>query len=96
MAIVSEPTSLENVKAMARLAEKVESYIGHEATARLLSEVLGVEVPVNRGEYNPERGDIAVVVKLKRRLQAPQDVKEVTLSDIELYVISYEEDEVWD
>jgi transcription elongation factor len=96
MVIVSELTTVENVKALVAVAEEIISYIGHESTARLLSEILGVEVQVNRGEYEPQRGDIAVVVRLKRRLQTPQDIKNVTLEDLEFYVVSYEEDEVID
>jgi hypothetical protein len=96
MILVAEPTSLENVRALARLAQNIESYIGHESTARLLSELLGVEVPVSRGEFTPERGDVAVVVRLKRRLASPKDVKEITIDDVEFYVVNYEEDEVRD
>jgi hypothetical protein len=93
MIIVSEPTTLNNVKALISIAEKVESYIGHESTARLLSELLSIEVPVNRGEYTPEVGDIAIVVRLKRRLERPGDVS-VKLEDIEFYIVSYEDDRV--
>jgi hypothetical protein len=94
MIIVSEPTTLNNVKALISIAEKVESYIGHESTAKLLSELLSIEVPMNRAEYDPQRGDVAVVARLKRRLQAPQDVKDVRLEDIEFHLVVYEEDRV--
>ena len=94
MVIVSSPTDLENVKALVNSAERIESYIGHESTAKLLSDLLGTSVPVNRGEYIPEKGDIAVVVRLKRRLQAPQDLKDIKPEDLELHVVVYEEDRV--
>jgi hypothetical protein len=94
MVIVSSPTDLENVKSLVSISEKIESYIGHESTARLLSELLSIEVPVNRGEYVPQKGDIAIVVRLKKRLQTPQDVKEVKPEDLEFHIIVYEDDRV--
>jgi hypothetical protein len=97
MVMVSMPTSLDNVKALVKLAKEIKSYIGHESTAKLLSELLGVEIPVSRAEYEPQVGDIAVVVRLKRRLQSPQDIKSVTIEDLEFHVVKYELDkaEVW-
>ena len=90
MVIITMPTNSENVKAIVRHAgNRIESYVGHESTARLLSELLSIEVPVNRSEYEPRVGDIAVVVRLKRRLQSPQDIKEVKLEDLEFYVVNY-------
>jgi hypothetical protein len=96
MVMVSEPTTLENVKSLVRISERIESYIGHESTARLLSQLLSVDIAVNRGEYEPKVGDVAIVVKLKKRLQTPQDVRDVKLEDIEFYIVVYEEDQVRD
>ena len=44
--------------------EKFESAIGHEATAKILSGLLEVEVPVNRQAINMSEGDKAIVFKL--------------------------------
>ncbi|HHJ12809.1 MAG TPA: DUF1874 domain-containing protein [Gammaproteobacteria bacterium] len=44
------------------------SAIGHEATARLLAEVLGVEVPVARIRASLAPGDAAIVLRLRERL----------------------------
>jgi len=84
------PLSAEGAKKIVMKAKAVESYIGHEATAKLLSELFSTSVPVNRAEYTPVVGDIAIVVRLKKRLQAPQDLKSVTLDDLEFYVVNYE------
>jgi sporulation protein YlmC with PRC-barrel domain len=92
MVIVTLPTNIENVKAIVQRAESVESYIGHEATAKLLTELLGREVPMNRSEYVPEVGDIAIVVRLKRRLATPQDVKDVKVEDLEFHIVNYNND----
>jgi len=94
MVLVASPTTIENIRALITIAERIESYIGHESTAKLLSDVLGIEVPTNRGEYTPEVGDVAVIAKLRRRLQTPQDLKSITVEDLEFYIIVYESDEV--
>jgi hypothetical protein len=47
----------------------VVSAIGHEATAKLLTELLYYEVPVNRISVEFQDRDVALVVKLKQRLE---------------------------
>jgi hypothetical protein len=90
MIVITMPSNPENARAIVRWAEgRVESFIGHESTAKLLSEILGVEVPVNRGEYEPQASDIAIVVRLRRRLATPQDVKEIKLEDLEFHIVHY-------
>ena len=44
------------------------SAIGHEGAARLLAEVLGMEVPVARIRASLARGDKAIVLRLLERL----------------------------
>lgn len=44
------------------------SAIGHEGAARLLEELLGVRVPVNRARVRLAPGDRAIVLRLKARL----------------------------
>ncbi len=45
------------------------SYIGHQATAEIISILLGTEVPMNRGQFKQEVGQKAIIFKLKSRLQ---------------------------
>jgi hypothetical protein len=87
--IVSEPVSVDEVKELVAIARHVDSFIGHEATAKLLSELLTINVPVNRGMYVPRNGDYAVVVRLKKRLEKPEDIRTVTPSDVEFRVAYY-------
>jgi len=87
--MITLPTSMENIKELVRKAKVVESYIGHEATARLLSEMLGVDIPMSRAMYTPQNLDLAIVARLKRRLEKPEDVKNVKPEDIELLLIRY-------
>jgi hypothetical protein len=66
---------------------KIESYIGHEATARLLSQLSGREIQFNRGQYTPKRGDVALVVRLRSRTSG--DVKDLKAEDLEYLIIWY-------
>jgi hypothetical protein len=92
MVIVTMPTNVENIKLIVQKAKTIQSYIGHESTAQLLSQILGIPVPVNRSEYEPKVGDIAIVVRLRKRLQTPQDLKDINLEDLEFHVVNYNND----
>jgi hypothetical protein len=87
--MVTMPATVDDVRKLIGIAERVESYIGHESTARLLSTLLGIEVGVSRAMYLPEKDDLAVVVRLKKRLEKPEDVKNVKLEDIEFLIVNY-------
>jgi|YNPMSStandDraft_1061717.scaffolds.fasta_scaffold07543_4 hypothetical protein len=45
-----------------------QSAVGHDASARLLSLLLGVEIPVNRIAIQVGPGDVLICFKLKKRL----------------------------
>jgi len=87
--IVTRPATIDEARELVRAAESIESYIGHEATANLLTSVFGVQVPVNRGMYVPSAGDIALVVRLKKRLASPQQDVNVTENDLEFLIVNY-------
>jgi hypothetical protein len=87
--MVTMPASLEDVKVLVRKTKTVESFIGHEATAKLLTELLDVNIPVNRGMYKPRNWDLAIVVRLKKRLEKPEDVKNITVNDVEFLLVKY-------
>lgn len=57
------------------------SYIGHQATAEIISILLGTEVPMNRGQFEQEVGQKAIIFKLKSRLQEGQVL--TTVQEIE-------------
>ena len=61
------------------------SAVGHEGTAKVLSELLGIEIPYNRQEIHMKPGDRAVVFRLLRRL--PEGV---VLSREELLALPFE------
>lgn len=60
--------------------EKLDSAIGHESTAKIMSTLLGVEIPVNRQMFRQAVGQQALVFKLDGR---PEEGKILTVEDIE-------------
>ena len=47
---------------------EIKSIIGHESTAKILSELLNYNVAVNREMYKMQKNDLLVVFQLKERL----------------------------
>jgi hypothetical protein len=87
--VISIPINVDEARELIKRTEKIESYIGHEATAKLLSQLFGREIPMNRAMYIPKNGDLAIVVRLKKRLEKPEDVKNVKPEDIEFLLVRY-------
>ena len=44
------------------------SAVGHEATAQVLTELLGVEIPMNRIEFKQQDNQMALVFKINGRI----------------------------
>jgi len=65
----------------------VESYIGHQSTAAVLSKELGIEVPVNRSEARLNVGDRAIVAVLTRRVSGDVQVTKDDLRLLSVYVM---------
>jgi len=59
--------SAEDVKNI--LSSNFISAIGHEATAKIITTQLGVNVPVNRVSISLKRGDTLLVYQLLKRLE---------------------------
>lgn len=71
--------SLEEIKALID-GEEILSAVGHESTSQVLSNLLGVEVPVNRIQLEQGIGQVAVCFKLKGR---PEEGKILSLKEVE-------------
>lgn len=85
-----EKLSLEQAKNLVRefaedKSKRIESAIGHTATAEILTELLEFEVKNNRIEFIQTADDAALIFKLKRR--APEGA---VLSRQEIEEIGYE------
>jgi len=61
------------------------SAIGHKATAELLTNILGVEIPYNRIQIELKPGDRLIAFLLKKRLEEGQVIKTIE----ELNAIGY-------
>lgn len=81
----------EEARKLLNKATKIESYVGYSDTANYMSRVLGIEVPVNRGETTLEDGDIMLICRLSYRVQNPQDKGRFTPSekDFEWFVCEF-------
>lgn len=65
---------------------EILSAIGHESTAQILSELLGIDVPVNRIAFEQQPGQSAIVFKLNGR---PPEGKILSRQEIEEFGYSF-------
>jgi hypothetical protein len=72
--------ALEVVKKMIQSADEIESAIGHESTAQILTELTGINIPVNRVKYEQSCNEIAIIFQLRSR---PNEGKILTREEIE-------------
>lgn len=63
---------------------ELDSSVGHQSTADIMTSLLGVEIPVNRQVFNQEVGQQALVFKLNGR---PEEGR--ILSRVEIEAIGY-------
>src|SRR4051812_45796700 len=84
-----EPLTLEEARELVREFQQtkkiIRSAIGHQATAELLSSLLGITVAANRIEYRQTVEDAALIFRLKGRPPAGK-----VLSREELEEMGYE------
>jgi hypothetical protein len=60
--------------------KEIQSAVGHESTAQILTKLLGQDIPVNRVQYKQGKGDIAIIFKLNGR---SEEGKILTAEEIE-------------
>ena len=71
--------SLEDVKEMLT-EENIMSAIGHNTTADIMTELIGINIPVNRIQASQESGQKAIIFKLLKR---PEEGKILNREEIE-------------
>lgn len=59
--------SLDDARTIVADATDIDSAIGHESTAQIMTELLGVDVPLNRQMFVQQPGQQALVFKLNGR-----------------------------
>jgi hypothetical protein len=69
------PLTLEEVKGLLK-RDSFTSAVGHESTAKVISLLTGVDIPVNRVAITMREGDSLVVFQLGIRLQEGQILSE--------------------
>jgi len=77
-------TTIEAIVDIVKHSLKVENYIRHESTVKLLSKLLNMELKPSAGLYTYEKGDILIIVTLKKP-QRGQEV-EVKEEDLDYYL----------
>ena len=75
-----ETISLETIKTVIAEGVTFASAIGHQSTADILTELLGIPINVNRIAITREVDDIMIAFKLKQR---PPEGKILTQEEIE-------------
>ncbi len=92
------PVTLEYIKELTN-DKVIKSYVGHPATARLLSSLLGVEVPVNREMFSFNWQDNTLIVfSMMVRLPEGKELAEGEIMELynkgllKFYVVELESD----
>ena len=80
-----ESISLEDAKKLIE-GKNIDSAVGHQSTADILTTLLGTQVPMNRQLFKQEVGQIALVFKLNGR---PEEGKILTKEDIKKIGFSF-------
>jgi hypothetical protein len=88
--IVSYRLSLEEARERARKAleqGQLQSAVGHEGTAQLLSRLLGIEIKAERRSVYLKTGDTAIHFFLKERLPEGKILSEEELSRLPYWLV---------
>jgi len=75
------PISLTEAKELL-LRNEFISAVGHEETAKLMSTLFEIEIPTNRISVKMEKGDVAIVFRIKTRLGEGEVLSEEKLKEM--------------
>jgi hypothetical protein len=82
-------TTVEDVRQILQNNEFI-SAVGHEGTAKLLSQLLGIPIPTNRITIFLEKGDMGIHFFLKRRIEEGKVLSEEELKTLDFWLIRSE------
>jgi len=86
--IACKRTTIEAIVDIVKHSLKVENYIRHESTVKLLSKLLNADLKTSSDLYTYKKGDVLVIVTLKKPIRGQEvEVKEEDL-DYFMCVIS--------
>ena len=71
----------------ASATDNFKSYVGYPETARIIEEITGVTVEVNREQAVLKPQDVMLIVKLRQRVADPvnKETLELSIDDLEFY-----------
>ena len=72
---------IELIRARELLTNGFQSFIGHQSSCDILSQLLGISIPLNRGQYAQKPGEKALIFHLKKRIEEGQVLN--TIEEIE-------------
>lgn len=77
---------IELIGARELLTDGFQSFIGHQSSCDILSQLLEIPIPLNRGQYEQKPGDKALIFRLQKRIDEGQVLNSVE----EIEKIGYE------
>jgi hypothetical protein len=86
--------SIDEVKELLKSNQFI-SAIGHQGTAQLLSELLGIPIPVNRITVQLKLGDIVIAFVLKQRLPEGTVLSKEELQKLDYWFVRGRVIELW-
>lgn len=63
---------IELIAAKELLRDGFQSFIGHQSSCNILSQLLEIPIPLNRGQYKQRPGDNALIFRLQKRIAEGQ------------------------
>ena len=82
--IACKRTTIEAIADIVRHSLKIENYIRHESTVRLLSKLLNIDLKPSSGLYEYKNSDVLAIITLKKP-QRGQEI-EVKEEDLDYYL----------
>lgn len=76
--------TIQEAKSLLSENETFLSIVGHEATAKIFSQILEIEIPQNRIPYSMKKEDILIVGSLNVRLPEGKILSEEELKQIKI------------
>jgi len=94
--IYIQPISLDYVKKLLKCNTNFVSAVGHQSTAQLLSQILGVSIKMNRISIQLENGDLAIIVVLgfrppEGKIYSKDELEQIT-NKLKFYMATVRQD----
>ena len=69
-----------------------QSYIGYPETARLIEQLVGIEIEVSREQAELATGDVMLIVKLRHRIQNLSDIttQQPSIADLDFFICNWQ------